>query len=147
MNNTKLKQYLRRTSRYVFCWYKDWKEKAKILQNWRESVRFADKQKRLFNRFHHKERTTTTTTTKKIVPGQGAPNITTMLFLSLILPTFSHSVASTNYGQPFNSTKTPESNSTKITNFRQVCNVTNPRCNEQISSVPWHFVKSRVHCK
>ena len=31
MNNTKLKQYLRRTSRYVFYWYKDWKEKAKIL--------------------------------------------------------------------------------------------------------------------
>ena len=35
---------------------------------------------------------------KKIVHGQGAPNITTMLFLRLILPTCSHSVASTNYG-------------------------------------------------
>ena len=25
--------------------------------------------------------------------------------------------------------------------------LTNPRYNEQISSVPWHYVKSKVHCK
>ena len=34
-------------------------------------------------------------------------------------------------------------------NFRyiEVFDLTNPRYNECISSVPWQFVKSRFHCK
>ena len=28
----------------------------------------------------------------------------------------------------------------------EVFDITNPRFNEQISPVPWHFVKSRFHC-
>ena len=31
--------------------------------------------------------------------------------------------------------------------YMKVFDITNPRHNEQISSVPWHFVKSRFHCK
>ena len=30
--------------------------------------------------------------------------------------------------------------------YIEVFDITNPRCNEQISPVPWHFVKSRFHC-
>ena len=28
----------------------------------------------------------------------------------------------------------------------EVFDITNPRYNEKISPVPWHFVKSRFHC-
>ena len=30
--------------------------------------------------------------------------------------------------------------------YIEVFDMTNPRYNEQISPVPWHFVKSRFHC-